>query len=147
MNSEVRWSAGVAKKAARGDDLETPLAKKGFSGDGGRGRFAKGSAKAQVTDELFSDEEIIHPVIVTAGAVFGQSSSLPRPFLASGLPNPSPRSHFLAIRANFALGGNNLKRLRCQLCTILLARFDPAGSNLVSKSRSLIAPGQKSPTW
>ena len=106
--------ARVAKKAARGDDLETPLAKKGFSGDGGRGRFAKGSAKAQVTDGLFSDEEIIHPVIVTAGAVFGQSSSLPRPFLASGLPNPSPPGHFLAILAplaNFALGGANPKEL------------------------------------
>ena len=99
MNSEVRWSAGVAKKAARGDDLETPLAKKGFSGDGGRGRFAKGSAKAQVAEMLFSVEAIIHPAIVTAGAVFGHTSSLPRPFLASGLPNPSPPAGFLAIRA------------------------------------------------
>ena len=97
--------AGVVKKALRGDDLGTPLAKKGFSGDGGRGRFAKGSAKAQVAEELFSSEGIIHPFIVTAGALFVQPSSLPRPFLASALPNPSPRSHFLAIRANYALGG------------------------------------------
>ena len=75
MNSEVRWSAGVAKQAARGDDLETPLAKKGFSGDGGRGRFAKGSAKAQVADGLFSVEAIIHLAIVTAGALFGHRLS------------------------------------------------------------------------
>ena len=91
-NGEVRWSAGVAKKAARGDDLETLVAKKGFSGDGGRGRFAKGPAKAQVTDGLFSAEAIIHFAIVTVGAVFGRSSSLPRPFLARALPNPSPRN-------------------------------------------------------
>ena len=64
--------AGVVKKALRGDDLGTPLAKKGFSGDGGRGRFAKGSAKAQVAEELFSSEGIIHPLIVTAGALFVQ---------------------------------------------------------------------------
>ena len=86
-NGEMCRLAGVAKKALRGDDLGTPLAKKGFSGDGGRGRFAKGSAKAQVAEELFSSEGIIHPAIVTAGAVFGHTSSLPRPFLASGLPN------------------------------------------------------------
>ena len=96
---------GVAKKALRGDDLGTPLAKNPFSSDGGKGRFAKGSEKAQVTDGLFSAEAIIHFAIVTAGALFVQPSSLPRPFLASALPNPSPRSHFLAIRANYALGG------------------------------------------
>ena len=79
--------AGVAKKALRGDDPGTPLVKKGFSGDGGKGRFAKGSAKAQVTDGLFSAEAIIHFAIVTAGALFVQPSSLPRPFLASALPN------------------------------------------------------------
>ena len=78
---------GLAKKALRGDDLGTPLAKKGFSGDGGRKRFAKGPAKAQVAEGLFSVEAIIHPVIVTAGAVFGQPSSLSGHFLASGLPN------------------------------------------------------------
>ena len=97
--------ARVAKKAARGDDLETLVAKKGFSGDGGRGRFAKGPAKAQVTDGLSSAEAIIHFAIVTAGALFGHTSSLPRPFLARALPNPSPRSHFLAILANFVLAG------------------------------------------
>ena len=59
----------MAKKALRGDDSETPLAKKGFSGDGGKGRFAKGPAKAQVTKILFSDEAIIHFTIVTAGAL------------------------------------------------------------------------------
>ena len=98
---------GLAKKALRGDDLGTPLAKKGFSGDGGRGRFAKGSAKAQVAEELFSSEGIIHPLIVTAGALFVQPSSLPRPFLASALPNPSPPAHFLTILDIFALGGDN----------------------------------------
>ena len=103
--------AGVVKKALRGDDLGTPLAKKGFSGDGGRGRFAKGLAKAQVTEGLFSVEEIIHFAIVTAGALFGQPSSLLRPFLASVFPNPSPRSHFLAFRAIFALGGTNPTQL------------------------------------
>ena len=46
---EISCPARVAKKALRGDDSETPLAKKGFSGDGGKGRFAKGPAKAQVT--------------------------------------------------------------------------------------------------
>ena len=89
-------SRGVAKKAARGDDLETLVAKKGFSGDGGKGRFTKGPAKAQVTDGLSSAEAIIHFAIVTAGALFDQPSSLPRPFLASALPNPSLRGHFLA---------------------------------------------------
>ena len=84
--------ARVAKKAARGDDFETLVAKKGFSGDGGRGRFAKGPAKAQVAEGLFSVEAIIHPVIVTTGAFFGHASSLPRPFLARALPNPSPRN-------------------------------------------------------
>ena len=98
---------GVAKKALRGDDLGTPLAKKGFSGDGGRKRFAKGPAKAQVAEGLFSVEAIIHPVIVTAGAVFGQPSSLSGHFLASGLPNPSPPAHILAILANCVLGGTN----------------------------------------
>ena len=76
---------GVAKKALRGDDLGTPLAKNPFSSDGGKGRFAKGSEKAQVTDGLFSAEAIIHFAIVTAGALFGHASSLPRPFLASAL--------------------------------------------------------------
>ena len=105
---------GVAKKALRGDDLGTPLAKNPFGSDGGKGRFAKGPAKAQVTKTLFSAEEIIHFAIVTAGALFGRTSSLPRPFLASGLPNPSPPGHFLAILAplaNFALGGDNPKEL------------------------------------
>ena len=100
---------GVAKKALRGDDPGTPLAKKGFSGDGGRGRFAKGSAKAQVTEGLFSGEAIIHFAIVTAGTLFGHTPSLPRPFLASGLPNPSPPGRFLALRAIFARGGTNPK--------------------------------------
>ena len=108
---EISCPARVAKKALRGDDSETPLAKKGFSGDGGKGRFAKGPAKAQVTDGLFSAEAIIHFAIVTAGALFGHPSSLPRPFLASASPNPSPRSHFLALRAIFALGGTNPKQL------------------------------------
>ena len=103
--------AGVVKKALRGDDLGTPLAKKGFSGDGGKGRFAKGPAKAQVTDGLFSAEAIIHFAIVTAGALFGYPSSLPRPFLASASPNPSPRSHYLALWAIFALGGTNPTQL------------------------------------
>ena len=93
------WAEGVVKNALRGDDLGTPLAKNLFSGDGGRGRFAKGLAKAKVTEGLFSVEEIIHFAIVTAGALFGQPSSLLRPFLASVFPNPSPRSHFLAFRA------------------------------------------------
>ena len=97
----------MAKKALRGDDLGAPLAKKGFSGDSDKGRFAKGPAKAQVAEGLFSVEEIIHPAIVTAGAVFVQPSSLPRPFLASALPNPSPRSRFLAFLDIFALGGTN----------------------------------------
>ena len=48
--------ARVVKKALRGDDFGTPLAKKGFSGDGDRGHFAKGLAKAQVTEGLFSAE-------------------------------------------------------------------------------------------
>ena len=100
---------GMAKKALGGDDPETSLAKKGFSGDSGRRRFAKDSAKPQVTVGLFSDEAIIHFAIVTAGTVFGQPSSLPKPFLASAPPNPSPPSHFLTIRANFALGGDNSK--------------------------------------
>ena len=101
--------AGVGKKALRGDDLGTPLAKNPFSSDGGKGRFAKGSEKAQVTDGLFSAEAIIHFAIVTAGALFGQPLSLPRPLLASALPNPSPRSRFLALLAIFALGGTNPK--------------------------------------
>ena len=74
------WAEGVVKNALRGDDLGTPLAKNLFSGDGGKGRFAKGLAKAQVTEVLFSVEEIIHFAIVTAGALFGQPSSLLRPF-------------------------------------------------------------------
>ena len=105
------WAEGVVKNALRGDDLGTPLAKNLFSGDGGKGRFAKGPAKAQVTDGLFSAEAIIHFAIVTAGALFVQPSSLPRPFLASALPNPSPPAGFLALRAIFALGGDNPKQL------------------------------------
>ena len=100
----------MAKKALRGDDSETPLAKKGFSGDGGKGRFTRGPAKAQVAEGLFSAEEIIHSVIVTVGALFVHASSLPRPFLASSLPNPSPPSRFLAIWAIFALGVDNPKQ-------------------------------------
>ena len=100
----------MAKKALRGDDSETPLAKNPFGSDGDRGRFAKGSAKAQVTDGLFSAEAIIHFAIVAVGAVFGHTSSLPRPFLASALPNPSPPSRFLAIWAIFALGVDNPKQ-------------------------------------
>ena len=99
--------AGVAKKALRGDDSETPLAKNPFGSDGDRGRFAKGSAKAQVTEGLFSGEAIIHFAIVTAGTLFGHTPSLPRPFLASALPNPSPPAHFLTILDIFALGGDN----------------------------------------
>ena len=99
--------AGVGKKALRGDDLGTPLAKNLFSGDGGRGRFAKGSAKAQVTEGLFPVEAIIHPAIVTTGALFGQHLAPLRPFLASSVPNSSPSGAFLAIRAIFALGGDN----------------------------------------
>ena len=49
-NAEMFCPAGVVKKALRGDDLGTPLAKKGFSGDGDRGRFARSPAKAQVTE-------------------------------------------------------------------------------------------------
>ena len=97
--------ARMAKKALRGDDSGTPLTKNPLSGDGGKGRFARGLAKAQVTNGLFSVEAIIHLAIVTAGALFGHTSSLPRPFLARALPNPSPRSHFLAILANFVLAG------------------------------------------
>ena len=82
----------MAKKALRGDDLGTPVAKKGFRSDGGGGRFARGLAKAQVTNGLFSAKEIIHLAIVTARALFGHTSSLPRHFLASALPNPSPRN-------------------------------------------------------
>ena len=108
---EMCWTEGVAKKALRGDDLETPVAKKGFRSDGGVGRFARGSAKAQVAEGLFSTEEIIHFAIVTDGALFGHTSSLPRPFLASALPNPSPPAGFLALRAIFALGGDNPKQL------------------------------------
>ena len=88
----------MVKKGLLGDGFGNPLAKNPFSGDGGKGRFAKGSAKAQVTDGLFSAEAIIHFAIVTAGALFGQPLSLPRPLLASALPNPSPRSRFLASR-------------------------------------------------
>ena len=80
--------------------------KKGFRSDGGKGRFVKGSAKAQVTERLFSVEAIIHPVIVTVGAIFGQHLAPLRPFLAWALPNPSPPGPFLAIRAIFALGGD-----------------------------------------
>ena len=65
--------ARMAKKALRGDDLGTPVAKKGFRSDGGKGRFARGSAKAQVADGLFSVEAIIHLAIVTAGALFGHT--------------------------------------------------------------------------
>ena len=100
----------MAKKALRGDAFGTPLAKKGFSGDGGKGRFTRGPAKAQVAEGLFSAEEIIHSVIVTVGALFVHASSLPRPFLASSLPNPSPPSRFLAIWAIFALGVDNPKQ-------------------------------------
>ena len=79
-NGEMCRLAGVAKKALRGDNPGTPLAKNPFGGDDDRGRFAKGPEKAQVTDGLFSSEEIIHFAIVTAGALFGHVSSLPRPF-------------------------------------------------------------------
>ena len=96
---------GVAKKAASGDDLKTPVDKNPFGSDGGKGCFAKGSAKTQVTEILFSNEAIIHFVIVTAEALFGHASSLPRPFLASALPNPSPPAHFLTIPAILALSG------------------------------------------
>ena len=102
---------GVAKKALRGDDSGTPLAKKGFSGDGGKGRFAKGPANPQVAEGLFWVEAIIHPAIVTVGALFVHASSLPRPILASASPNPSPRSHYLALWAIFALGGTNPTQL------------------------------------
>ena len=63
--------AGVAKKAARGDDLGALLAKNPFGSDGGKGCFVKGSAKAQVTKILFSAGDIIHFAIVTAEALFG----------------------------------------------------------------------------
>ena len=98
--------AGVAKKALRGDDSGTPLAKKGFSGDGGKGRFAKGPANPQVAEGLFWVEAIIHPAIVTVGALFVHASSLPRPILASALPNSSPPAHFLTILTIIALGGD-----------------------------------------
>ena len=91
------WTEGVVKKGLLGDGFGNPRAKNPFSGDGGKGRFAKGPAKAQVTDGLSSAEAIIHFAIVTAGALFGHTSSLPRPFLARALPNPSPPGHFLAI--------------------------------------------------
>ena len=76
---------GVAKKALRGDDLGTPLAKNPFGSDGGRGRFAKDATKPQVTDILFSIEEIIHLAIVTVGALFVQHLAPLMPFLASDL--------------------------------------------------------------
>ena len=101
------WAEGVVKNALRGDDLGTPLAKNLFSGDGGKGRFTKGLAKAQVTEGLFPVEAIIHPAIVTTGALFGQHLAPLRPFLASSVPNSSPSGAFLAIRAIFALGGDN----------------------------------------
>ena len=97
----------MAKKAGRGDDLGAPLAKNPFGSDGGKGCFAKGSAKAQVTEGLFPVEAIIHPAIVTTGALFGQHLAPLRPFLARDLPNSSPSGAFLAIRAIFALGGDN----------------------------------------
>ena len=102
---------GVAKKALRGDDPGTPLAKKGFSGDGGRGRFAKGSAKAQVTEGLFSVEEIIHLAIVTVGALFVQHLAPLMPFLASDLLDSSPPAGFLAKLVIFAPGGDDSKQL------------------------------------
>ena len=43
---------GVAKKALRGDDLGTPLAKNPFSGDGGKGRFARKFVKSQVAASI-----------------------------------------------------------------------------------------------
>ena len=98
--------AGVAKKALRGDDSGTPLTKNPLSGDGGKGRFARGLAKAQVTNGLFSVEAIIHPAIVTVEALFVHASSLPRPILASALPNSSPPAHFLTILTIIALGGD-----------------------------------------
>ena len=98
---------GVAKKAASGDDLTTPVDKNPFGSDGGKGCFAKGSAKAQVTEILFSNEAIIHFVIVTAEALFDQHLAPLRPFLARALPNSSPSTAFLTILAIFALGGDN----------------------------------------
>ena len=124
--------AGVAKKAFRGDDSETSLAKKDFSGDGGRGRFAKGSAKVQVTYGLFSSEAIIHSAIVTAEALFGHASSLPRPFLASALPNPSPSAHFLAFLDIFALDGDN----PTQLAGVPIVHFWPRGLIAAGRSRT-----------
>ena len=124
--------AGVVKKALRGDDLGTPLAKKGFSGDGGKGRFTRGPAKAQVAEGLFSAEEIIHSVIVTVGALFGYPSSLPRPFLASASPNPSPRSHYLDLWAIFALGGTN----PTQLAGVPIVHFWPRGLFAAGRSRT-----------
>ena len=67
---------------------------------------------------LFSVEAIIHPAIVTAGAVFGHTSSLPRPFLASGLPNPSPPAGFLAILSQIALLGDIQSRTALETAAI-----------------------------
>ena len=67
----------------------------------------QGSAKAQVTEILFSNEAIIHFVIVTAEALFDQHLAPLRPFLARALPNSSPSTAFLTILAIFALGGDN----------------------------------------
>ena len=144
-NGEMCRLAGVAKKALRGDNPGTPLAKNPFGGDDDRGRFAKGPEKAQVTDGLFSSEEIIHFAIVTARALFGHTSSLPRPFLASALPNPSPRSHFLAIRAIFALGGTNPTHPAEPLLA-LLANSALGGTNPKHPSGApLTNSGQKTP--
>ena len=118
----------MAKKAFRGDDSETSLAKKDFSGDEGRGRFAKGLTKAQVAKGLFSGEVIIHFEIVTAEALFGHASSLPRPYLASALPNPSPPAHFLTIPAILALSGRRRRQpyttRRCAYCPLMAKRAD-----------------------
>ena len=103
--------AGVAKKALRGDDPGPPLVKKGFSGDGGKGRFAKGSAKAQVTDGLVSAEAIIHFAIVTVGALFVQHLAPLMTFLASDLLDSSPPAGFLAKLVIFAPGGDDSKQL------------------------------------
>ena len=102
---------GVAKKALRGDDLGTPLAKNPFGSDGGRGRFAKDATKPQVTDILFSVEEIIHLAIVTVGALFVQHLAPLMPFLASDLLDSSPPAGFLAKLVIFAPGGDDSKQL------------------------------------
>ena len=102
---------GVAKKALRGDDLGTPLAKNPFGSDGGKGCFVKGSAKAQVTKILFSAEAIIHFAIVTVGALFVQHLAPLMTFLASDLLDSSPPAGFLAKLVIFAPGGDDSKQL------------------------------------